>query len=351
MRKIFLILFLCISSIGAYAKLTKVDLNEKAPKDWKEPARYVKLGATYRESGDVEKAIDVLNNKALKPLKALQSKGDGSESKYIKYYLAAAKENLGYCYLVLNQNEVAREYLKDAMNTYLWIKDLELKIDLEPLRVIIARLDGEIEDEPEIALSDFIPPSSGECDRLNPEQFKSKAQTGAIVPQTNTRTSSLKNKTLSLEDQKLTEIPANTDNRFTKISLINNKFNGIGNILSYFPKAQDLYLDGNPITNLPENIGDYRSLKVLSLTDTKIKELPNSIGELRNLERLVLSNTKIAKLPPNIVKLTNLRLLDLRNTPKLSFAEIKKAIQSLPNTVIMHDRYIREPEPASEDEE
>ena len=54
-----------------------------------------------------------------------------------------------------------------------------------------------------------------------------------------------------------------------------------------------LYLNSNhTLENLPDEIGNLSSLKVLDISNTSISSLPSSIGRLQNLQELSLSGNK-----------------------------------------------------------
>ncbi|XBI43215.1 hypothetical protein VPH35_108012 [Triticum aestivum] len=70
-----------------------------------------------------------------------------------------------------------------------------------------------------------------------------------------------------------------------------------------------LELNGLPIEQLPDAIGDLFNLRHLSLRNSRVKFLPRSIENLVNLMILDLFNSDIQKLPRGIAKLKKLRHL------------------------------------------
>ncbi|XP_028278517.1 leucine-rich repeat-containing protein 18 [Parambassis ranga] len=90
--------------------------------------------------------------------------------------------------------------------------------------------------------------------------------------------------------------------------------------LTIFPKClleltnvDELDLSRNLIQELPDNIGNFSSLKWLDLHSNKLKSLPESIGNLVGLTHLNFSNNNLTAvgLPPALGHLTNLRSLNL----------------------------------------
>jgi len=66
------------------------------------------------------------------------------------------------------------------------------------------------------------------------------------------------------------------------------------------------------IESIPPTIGRLRNLKVLVLEEAKkIAQLPEEIGDLKSLEILNLRNSSIESIPGSIAKLVNLRILNL----------------------------------------
>ena len=59
----------------------------------------------------------------------------------------------------------------------------------------------------------------------------------------------------------------------------------------------NLYLCGNIIEQLPEEIGELKALRVLDLQKNNLQFLPNSIGKLKNLNVVNLSDNKLSALP------------------------------------------------------
>ena len=75
-----------------------------------------------------------------------------------------------------------------------------------------------------------------------------------------------------------------------------------------------MYLGGNQLTSIPDELGYVGSLTMLVLCDNRLESLPRSLINLRLLQSLSLHNNRLATLPPEIIRL-NLVELSLRNNP------------------------------------
>src|SRR6478735_4057652 len=62
---------------------------------------------------------------------------------------------------------------------------------------------------------------------------------------------------------------------------------------------------------IPEGIADSKTLKTLSIINTRITELPERIGQLVSFEQLDCSNTSIVRIPESITSLKSLKEIDL----------------------------------------
>ena len=75
-----------------------------------------------------------------------------------------------------------------------------------------------------------------------------------------------------------------------------------------------LYLGGNLIQHVPEEVSQLSRLKTLNLSDNRIARLPATLAKLKNLKSLALHNNFLTTLPIQLVKL-DLAELSLRNNP------------------------------------
>ena len=73
---------------------------------------------------------------------------------------------------------------------------------------------------------------------------------------------------------------------------------------------------------------------MIDLSHNQLSELPEDIGQLKTLKKLDLRSNQFAELPLEISELKVLKRLDLRNNTNLNNAEIEKLRKVLPNCVI-----------------
>ncbi|ETE65734.1 Leucine-rich repeat-containing protein 69, partial [Ophiophagus hannah] len=112
------------------------------------------------------------------------------------------------------------------------------------------------------------------------------------------------------------------------LNLGNNNFDEVPEQLKYLISLQKLYLFGNKITKMLENIECVslennklekipkefcylQNLHELHLSHNFITSLPEDIEHLKKLKTLILSRNKIESLPDGICKLKRLRILDV----------------------------------------
>lgn len=69
------------------------------------------------------------------------------------------------------------------------------------------------------------------------------------------------------------------------------------------------------LSNLPESIGNLKSLQDLLLDGNKLTTLPESIGKLKSLNTLLLGNNQLTTLPKSIVNLSKLERLRITDNP------------------------------------
>lgn len=83
--------------------------------------------------------------------------------------------------------------------------------------------------------------------------------------------------------------------------------------IGQFKNLKTLNLSENKLTSLPPEIGDLRNLEELNISFNKISSLPYTIGELTSLKKFSAGDNQLTSLPPEIKNLFFVKNLDLRN--------------------------------------
>ena len=84
-------------------------------------------------------------------------------------------------------------------------------------------------------------------------------------------------------------------------------------LVKYKNSINELVLNDNKLSSLPDSIKEFKKLTTLSLNNNKLQCLPKSIVELKSLEKLLLSDNQLKEIPTNIDELTKLQVLGLGN--------------------------------------
>ena len=140
---------------------------------------------------------------------------------------------------------------------------------------------------------------------------------------------------LQLDRNQLTSLP-NWIGNLTNLEwlyLNYNKLTSIPDSIENLTNLKELDLRYNQLTTLPDSIGNLTNLKRLYLPGNQLTTLPDSIGNLTNLKELDLRYNQLTSLPDNIGNLTNLEELDLSKNP-ISDEEKVRIKKLLPNTDI-----------------
>ena len=143
-------------------------------------------------------------------------------------------------------------------------------------------------------------------------------------------------KVFNYDNSRLNQLPS-IPLAATNISLAFNRFTNIPGQLNQYNSLEHLNIPDNRIRDLT-GIGNLKGLHYLNLSKNRIAEIPDDIEKLSNLVELDLSNNRIKKVNTGITKLKNLKILNLKGN-KIPFEELKRIIQALPNTNIIHDSY------------
>lgn len=283
-HKIIVLIFLIAINFG---HLLSQDLNEAK--------RLLKLTNTYLDADNYQLANEFLNQ-----AKGIIANNDSWEG---KYWSAVADETLGKFYMKMGNYPLAKLSFEIALNKYKKLIDFK---DGSP-EAVQSLLDKIEELETSVKIND------------------------------NTKIVSLDN----------TKIPENLllPTEIQSFSAINAKIKDFPNYLTTYKKIHTVILKKNKIKDF--NIPTMKSLTYLDLSENKIKQINGDFSNLPNLEYLYLSNNSLKSLPISISSLKKLKLLDLRNN-NIPFSDIKNLIQSMPNTLILHDNYILDTEKGDE---
>ncbi|KAH8066589.1 hypothetical protein JL722_1036 [Aureococcus anophagefferens] len=102
-------------------------------------------------------------------------------------------------------------------------------------------------------------------------------------------------------------------NVLRKLNLSDNFFNGpLSERCTKMVALEDLALDGNQLTELPENVGDWKLMKRFSAAKNELKALPESSAWTGSRTSTSGTTSSIAVLPDEVSFLTKLRELDVR---------------------------------------
>lgn len=133
-----------------------------------------------------------------------------------------------------------------------------------------------------------------------------------------------------------------------KFSCINCKIKDFPYWLNNYKNLTTIILSKNNIKSFV--IPKMHSLKYLDLSQNKVKKIEGDFGDTPNLEYLFLTDMNLKTLPTSVTKLSKLKILDMRGN-SIQFSEIKNLIQSMPNTLILHDNYVLEVQKGDNQEE
>ncbi|XP_048522413.1 leucine-rich repeat-containing protein 58 isoform X2 [Dendroctonus ponderosae] len=121
-------------------------------------------------------------------------------------------------------------------------------------------------------------------------------------------------KELNLAGNNLSEFPDQILT-FTSLRYLYLGGNGMKNISKEIWRLQVLSLGGNNISDVPVSVGLLKSLQALVLCDNQLESLPASVANLHNLRSLLIHKNRLKTLPPEIIALRNLSELSLRDNP------------------------------------
>lgn len=104
-------------------------------------------------------------------------------------------------------------------------------------------------------------------------------------------------------------------------------------LVKYKNSINELVLNDNKLSSLPDSIKEFKQLTTLSLNNNKLQCLPESIVNLKSLEKLLLSNNQLKEIPSNIDRLSKLQVLGLGNN---QLEKLPTSIVNLKNLVYLN---------------
>jgi hypothetical protein len=113
---------------------------------------------------------------------------------------------------------------------------------------------------------------------------------------------------LSLIEQSLSQLPPEIRN-LTSLRILNLSVNQIKELpseIGELKSLQEFYIYENELEVLPVEIGNLTSLKIINLSVNQIKKLPPEIGNLKSLQEFGIYDNELETLPAEIGNLTSL---------------------------------------------
>lgn len=280
--------------------------------------RYIKLGNTYREFGNYEKAEEYLTQG--KKLVA----GD-------VYWTATAHEFMGYMY----RDMVASGKYNDNAEYFEALAKENFESALAGFRKAVKQNDG----------------SPAALTAIN-EQIQ-RVESMADDAGRSSKTSSVNYsnaRIVNYDNSKLKAIPTDLPVSLENFSAVNNRIKELSGVFAQYKSLKYLNLKKNRITSVDNALSGLKNVRVLNLSSNKLKSIPSGIADLKQLEILDLSKNKLKDIPSTITRLKNLKVLDISGN-KIPFSQISTLLKSMPNTNIIFDTYELVDEEADEEEE
>lgn len=275
--------------------------------------RYLKLGNTYREVGDFDKALEYVEEGR----KIVENKSI--------YWKAVANEYFGYLYrdIGLSKNDPDEKELFRKMAAESFRKALSL------YETVIKQKDGSPAPMKEI------------------EKLIYDLDNASITPQKAYPVTGGPATTFNFDRMKLKECPDGIPDNAQNISLAKNRLNSIPSCIFDLANLEFIDLSENRIKTVAGNIDELHNLYFLDLSKNKLKTVPNEIKDLKMLRVLNLSDNKLKSLPPGICEMRELEILNIRGN-KIPFENISNLLKCLPETNILYDEYILKPDESEE---
>ncbi|CAH0560859.1 unnamed protein product [Brassicogethes aeneus] len=225
---------------------------------------------------------------------------------------------LDYAYLLMNSETVENRFdtvIKDPKKSHLDVENIILHHNqLNLLPVNLNKFSNmKVLDVSNNGLT--ILPDVFEYCSLTTLIAKNNSLSNDSLPKSFNNTSTLRE--LNLNGNQITNFPEQIL-EFTNLKFLYLGGNGMLFISKNIYKLQSLQVlsfGGNNLTEVPATLGHLKHLYALILCDNKLEGLPANIANLHNLKSLMLHKNHLRTLPPEIVALKNLTELSLRENP------------------------------------
>lgn len=128
---------------------------------------------------------------------------------------------------------------------------------------------------------------------------------------------------LSVLDIGFSEILSELPDAFHKSNCLRILKAGNGRLASLPPslfkcaKLEELYLYGNSLKEIGEQLGDLKRLRILNVGRNQLAKLPESIGELIELETLHVYENCLSVLPSGVRRLEKLQTINVLSNADL----------------------------------
>ena len=128
---------------------------------------------------------------------------------------------------------------------------------------------------------------------------------------------------LYLGGQGLTSIPNNIENleNLKWLRICDNELSSIPESIGNLENLITLDSWGNNLNSLPESIGNLTNLNCLSLFQNQLTSIPESLGNLDSLQTLLLNQNQLTSIPESVGNLSNLQSLWLNHNQLISLPD------------------------------
>jgi tetratricopeptide (TPR) repeat protein len=291
--------------------------------------RYLKLGNTYREGGDYNKAAEYLD-KGLGIVSNYESGWEG------KYWTAVAYEFLAYLYRDMDMPDEAIKNMKDALFLYTSIVTMD-DGSQEASGVVMKNL-FDIAKDFDYTAAKGKAPDSYKLLLRGIKSFSLNQYDEAIVefeeaikinPDTELAYS------WSREAQSRAGVYGQGDCSEPDLRKA-RVFTDLNEALKNPYEVYFLDLSEQDLQSLPQSIGSLTNLRRLDLSNNSLTQLPESICNLQCLEDLDLENNLITGFPDCFRNLPNLKYLNIKLN-ELSLKDVTDLVKFMPETILYID--------------